>query len=305
MSNGNQKEELYGDYLGEERDIPTDPVLDFINDDLLTDAANWAEGLDKQLKDTIEDIAEASGMDPYTFNSWYVSEAPYLFAYLRNYQVSGQHLGQPGLDAYEARTGDTGSREISDPLGIMQRYQLALQWLAARDSMFGNAYQRWAQDGGKPPGGGAPRLTAASFDRNQLVNEVNSLWRSYLLDTTDKAGALADAYIKARVANPNQALDFETYVLGEIRKTGRYQTLYESKPEGLTEQQYLAPYLSTAMQYVNPQRATELAATGAQWGAAPGSYVQRVGRERDVQNTPAFMRKLEDKMSAVNGVLVG
>lgn len=286
-------------------DTPLDPVLTFIGELGAEDDAgtSWVDGLNKQLAKDVRAMADAAGLNPGVLESWYIEQSPYLFTYLRNYTLSGAHLGQPGLNEYEARTGDAGNRDVSSTMDFMQRYNLALQWLAGRDPVVGGAYQKWLQDTGG--GGGSPGITAASFDVDQLTNAASDLWRGYLLEDAPDARSIAQGYVDARVGNPGQALDFETYVLKFVKSTGRYQSIYKGKPEGLSEQQYMAPYLSTAMQYVNPQTAQQIALSGAQWTASPGSFAQRLGRDRDVQNTPNFMNKLEQTMSNASRVLVG
>jgi hypothetical protein len=157
----------------------------------------------------------------------------------------------------------------------------------------------------KPTGGGGSGRAVQSFDRAELGEVVNSMWRSYLLESNPNAAALVNAYISVAQSNPDQRVDFQTFVLGKIRQSGRYASIYRNKPDSMDEGQYLSPYMETASQYVRPKNVADYAISGAQFGVDPAAYRSRLGRSNEVQTSAPYITQLESLMRDVSGVLRG
>ena len=168
----------------------------------------------------------------------------------------------------------------------------------------GFASINYRPDSRSTKGGGAARALP-TFDKAQLGEVGNELWRAYLLESNPNMAALVDAYVSTRRSNPDQPLDFQTYILGKIRGSGRYSSIYRNKPDSMNEGQFLAPYVETAMQYVRPANMESVALGGAMFGADPAAYRARIGRTNEVQTSAPYIQEMEAMMRDVSGVLRG
>jgi len=156
--------------------------------------------------------------------------------------------------------------------------------------------------GGGGYGGG---MSAGNFDLAQLASGVVGLWRSVLWEEPDDPRGIARAYRDERLANPMQALDFETWVRNRMKGTARYQALYGAKPEALSEEQFMAPYYSMALQWLAPDDAVRTTLRGAMLGATPEGFQARLAKDPSVMRTAPFIARLESRLDRMRGVLRG
>ena len=157
--------------------------------------------------------------------------------------------------------------------------------------------------GGAGSGGGrAP----TAFDRRHLMEQINSLWQRRLLELPSDAesGRIADAYAKEANAfwmSKAGQLDFETYVMDQIRATSRWKMLYTRKPNFQSEEEYMTGFRNVlAGQGINEQATLRELEAGASSGTGLAGFSERVGRTREARltNVGGFGNQLAGNMAA-------
>lgn len=149
---------------------------------------------------------------------------------------------------------------------------------------------------GSGPGRGSSGPAAQVFDRDQLIESVKGMWQGYLIEDPADPAAIADAFIDKSNAFLAQGgrLDFETFVTGKIRETARYKMLYQRKPEGVPEQQWLGQYVqAVAAAGLSPGKQLPAAARGAAAGVSADSFQNTLSNRPDVRaaNQGSFSQK--------------
>lgn len=159
---------------------------------------------------------------------------------------------------------------------------------------------------GQPGSPGSRGLTAAeirqSFDMDELSRTVTQLYQGMLFDEPRDPRGLAKAYVDAIVANPDQKLDFESFVTTQIEKEPRYAAIYANKPAGMTAGQFMAPYMNSAAQVLRPSNAGEAARAGAQLGSSPDAFREKLGRSREAQVSTPFITGLENRITQLGNL---
>lgn len=168
---------------------------------------------------------------------------------------------------------------------------------------------------GQPPGKARTgtttrKLSAADFDIDALAQDATRMWRGLLLEEPRNPRDLARAYVDRRLSNPLQALDYESFVRNHLKTQPRWGTLYGIKPEGMTEEQYIAPYLSQAQAtlgggFGKKGAVTGTAALGAGLGASGQSFQALLSRQDAVTGSTPFINKLGQRMQELKGILRG
>jgi hypothetical protein len=267
-------------------------------EDLATET--WQDALFSRLNSDIRTYSAAAGLNKNQVLFWFQGLWPSLVSDL----TQSIERGGFGPNFDPASVG-----------GLATLNGVARYWMTSRSPSMA---QLWRvslgvdEPLGGGGGGGARRPTAAqirqSFDVDQLANRVIDLWRGYLFEEPKAPRELASAYVEQIVANPDQKLDFDTFVYQRIKNTGRYGLLYRQKGEGVSEAQFLQPYIQSAMQAVGPGRPGQLeglVTAGARLGADPQAFRGLLARQRQVQNSAPFIQGLEERLTAVRGVLRG
>ncbi len=165
-------------------------------------------------------------------------------------------------------------------------------------------------------GSRGPRAPSAQdirnmFDEDELTEAVNDLWQGWLVEEAPDGRKLAKAYINEIVRTKGQEeIDFQTFVTNKIKKTSRYNLIYQNKPGGVSEQQFLQPYVQSAQRIMGGGQGQEtavadVAAGGAALGASGEAFGQRLNRTSAVQNSQGFIRGLEDRVRGVSNLLRG
>jgi hypothetical protein len=120
------------------------------------------------------------------------------------------------------------------------------------------------------------------------------------------ARAIANAYVNAIVKNPEQQLDFETFARERILSTPRAKAIYKDKPEGLSHEQFLQPYVQAAQQMIGPgygDQLADIATGGARLQASPGAFRTRLERTSQVRTSAPYMAKLTEQLRGIKDVL--
>lgn len=160
-------------------------------------------------------------------------------------------------------------------------------------------------------GGGGSRLPTREeilqrYDINQLAEGVQQIWRGMLLEEHEDPRGLAQKYLDQVIAsNGQQSIDFTTFVRSEARTTTRHASLYANKPEHLAEEAYISPYLQAASSVLRPRNVPGVAIGGAQFGASPEAFEQRLQRTDEVTGSAPFINQLEARMHSVSRALRG
>lgn len=147
------------------------------------------------------------------------------------------------------------------------------------------------------------------YDEDELTDGVNKMWRAYLIEEAPNARAVAREFINNMVATRGEkAIDFETFVLQNIRNTSSYKRIYRNKAEGISEQQYIQPYIQAALQVVgggSQDIIQQVAGGAAALGTNPEAFRERLGRTDAARNSVGFMQRLEQEVGNVRNVLRG
>lgn len=164
-------------------------------------------------------------------------------------------------------------------------------------------------------GGGSRGPSAAdirnSFDEDQLTETVNKMWGAYLITDNKNSRSIAKSYIEAMVATKGEkAIDLQTYILGKIRADSRHKMLYQNKPSGVDELQYITPYIQATQQVVGGQGGSkaavgDIAGGGAALGATAAQFNERLARTSQNQQTKGYINSIEERVRGVKNVLRG
>jgi hypothetical protein len=141
-----------------------------------------------------------------------------------------------------------------------------------------------------------------------MTGVVNDMARGLILDDLPNARNIAKSFVELIVANPEQNRDFETYVRSRILETPRAKTIYARKPESISHEQFLQPYVQAFMQQAGPGFGDQLAETaigGARLHASPQAYQARLDKTRQVQSGAPFLQNLRDHLLGLKGGLSG
>lgn len=284
----------------------------------------WQSFLHDRLRRELITVADNMGMDRFTMETWFGQAFIPLVGYLENNVLFPAASGQTTLNPDGSRSsvlnpGEQGTSDwwTTNPSGLEQLHLVARNWLvgqfpALNDFFDVRGVSSSSGGRGRGGGGGSRRPTAdeirAQFDIDQLSNGVTEMWRGLLVDEPTDPRGIARAYVEAVVANPDQKLDFQTYVRTQIEGTGRFASIYAMKPEGMSPEQYIAPYLQSAAAVVgggSQSAFRKLVVGGAQFGADPGSFLNRLRRTREATSSQGFITGIEQRMREVKGVLKG
>lgn len=182
----------------------------------------------------------------------------------------------------------------------------ARQWMSARAGMELAPAPKGGSGRGRGRGGPTAEDIRNQFDVDELARGVNDMNRGLVLEDHADAKGVARKYIDAVVAGKGEKrIDFETFVRGKIEATSRYKNIYARKPESVSAEAYMAPYLNSAMQLASPDEAAEIAIGGVQFGASAETFRQRLGRTENATGSAPFINQLESRMSNVSAILKG
>jgi hypothetical protein len=164
--------------------------------------------------------------------------------------------------------------------------------------------------GSRRGGGGSRGPTAQDirnqFDVDQLAERASNIWRGMLLEDTSQARSFAQSYVDTMVEHMGKKkIDFDTFIRNKARETARYASIYRSKPDALTEEQFLQPYYQSALQIVRPDNADEVAIGGAQFGSDASTFAARLRRTDESTSSSNFINELEQRMTGLNNLFKG
>jgi len=168
-----------------------------------------------------------------------------------------------------------------------------------------NTNRRTVGGGGGGTGALTPEQIRAQFDLDQLSNMALDQYRGLLFDEPKNARAIAKAYVDMIVSNPDQKVDYATFVREQVKREPRYAALYRNKPQGMTEEQYFQPYVQAATQFLRPNEVGDAAAGAAQLGSSQQTFRERMGRTESTTGSSPFIQSFEKRLEDVRGVFKG
>lgn len=207
--------------------------------------------------------------------------------------------------------GGTAKLNPFDSKGLEQVFALSKVWAAQRFGIPQELLNPAPKRRGGGGGGGRKYPTEQEirnqFDMQQLEDSIKDMGRAYLVDDVKGARAMADAYVNEIVRTKGQKeLDFQTFVLERFRKTPRWQQLYRAKPHGMTEQQYLQPYLQSAARILGGGKEfDDVVAGGAALGSTGAEFAGRLQNTREGMTQPGFIGALEEQMRGISSLMRG
>jgi hypothetical protein len=221
----------------------------------------------------------------------------------RVFQDEKNAAGVPVFNPNAEQTRLTGT-----PEGLQELAEWAINWFGGK---VGIPLSSVRSGGGRGGGGGGARGPTAQdirnqFDIKELANMVNDMNRQLVFEEHPNAMALASQYVDAVVATKGEKkMDFATFVEEKIKATSRFKTIYRQKPEHLSAAEYMSPYLQAASGVMRPDAAADTAIGGAQFGASPEAFKDRLMRSNEVRTSAPFIQGLENRMSELKQVFKG
>lgn len=291
---------------------------------------DWRTDLRTELAKHMRSFAKDLGQPEFVFNNWikehFDEGLSYLFAqgwiatdsdFLTSDDVlipgggalTIGDLGDQQFDELSRTPFIKGKANPYSTEGLTRIFEMSLMWIDSQIPGFG----QWrtssaapAGTGSRGPSGPSAQDIRNSMDEDQLTNGVTDLWRAYLLDEPEDARRVARDYIDKIVSTKGAVeIDFKTFVLEKMKKTGRYQSLYANKEPGKDELQHLQPYVASAQAALGGQGTMDVAAQGAKLGASSQGFSARLQREDAVRNSQGFIGGLEQRVRGVKDVLRG
>lgn len=268
------------------------------------DPLAWADYVDDRIRGDMENFAEAYGIDERMLIGWYEANAGGMFEYIEQQALTGRGAS---ANAFGGTPGDS-------QLEMHSLYEIAKNWLNIRSpelkKMYTGDFGPRVSGGGSGSRGRGSRGPSAAdiraqFDLDALTENVNQMYRAYLLQEAPGARKIASAYVEAIVRNPEQKLDFQQFVLNRIRGEARHKSIYRNKPESVDELDYLGPYVQAARSVMRPQNADEAAVGGAMFGADAQSFQARLERSDEVTGSAPFINSMQARVSDISKVLRG
>lgn len=265
--------------------------------DSFVDEDFWEETIFDQIHSDIDNIADKYDMDLNYLEGWFNGQKDNMIDYIKTRGQENAGFGSAGVIS-----GNTVQ-------GMQRSIEFAREFMASKWPVF-NAARLGKVSSGGGSGRGRRRPTAAEirsqFDVEQLTNTINQMSQALLLEEAPEARSMAKAYVSAIVANPDQKLDFETFVREKLLSKPRAKMIYQNKPEGLSEEQFLQPYVQAAQQRIGPgfgDQLSDIAIGGARMVSSPQTFQARLNRTRQVQSGAPFLSKLGERLSSVREVL--
>lgn len=251
----------------------------------------WQEALRGTLQGLVKSFSDELGMYPGMAEQWIQANFSSLLRYLKRDVMLDE--GSVGYYTRSAR-------------GLTALTNISLQWISGRIPGMQDAMNN--QGGGGGGGVGKPVDIRAQFDLSQLASEVTKMSRGYLLQEHKDPRGLARAYVDAVVKNPDQNLDFQTFVVDHLKANPRWGTLYKHKPAALDELQYIGQYTSVGQQMLGANSGQDWSGEQAHamaLGADPQAWNERLERSNSYTSQAPFIAKLEAKVSGLSHILKG
>ncbi len=323
---GSQAEaDLMAQWLGSggTADVPDrDPTEEeHIVDKYGADPRDWQDTIMSYVGNAVSHYANNNGYDDIWFSTQFRNHGEGMMSFVESSLLQGADNILPSGPiggVLRAALGVAGAHEnpatmgrdyyMNTEKGVNEMIDIAIQY-------FGNAagieLARAPAKGGRGRGRSGPKRPTAEeirkqFDIEELSNAVNGMNQSLVLEEHANPTQVARDYVEAIVKTHGETkIDFETYVRGKIEATGRFKSIYRNKPEALTAEAYMAPYMGAATQVVGGDEAAEIAIGGAQFGSTAEQFGQRLKRTDAVTGSAGFIGGMESRLQDLNSIFKG
>lgn len=196
--------------------------------------------------------------------------------------------------------------------GFMELTTRVWDWFNQRSGVDLGAYPTAEVRGGGRGGGGGGRRGPTDqeirnkFDLDELSEAASNIWRGMLLTDDADTRGMAKAYVDAIVAaRGEKKIDFTEFIRKRAKQTDRYASIYSNKPDAMSEEAYLAPYYQSAMQVLSPGQAANVAIGGAQFGADPRTFAERLRRSEAATGSAPYINELQERLGSLNRLFRG
>ena len=264
---------------------------------------DWQNQMIQEFRRIVGGWAKDSGYSANAGQMFVNSVSGQLFDYLNRlrggYNQSEHHFANnPG-------TPVTPATDINMWQNLLEA---GLTWLGARLPF---SVPQAATGGGGFGGGGGGRgggLTAAdirsSFDLTQLSSRANELSRAFLIQELDNPRSIAKAYVDAVVSDPNQKLDYDTFVTEQLKKDPRWNIIMGNRPEGMDPQAYAQHYAQQIFQVLGGgPEANQIAFEQAALGSSNAGVAGRLERTRANRSSSNYVNNMESRLQSVSELL--
>lgn len=179
-----------------------------------------------------------------------------------------------------------------------------LELFKAAQSVLRPAWQ-WGGAELKSGRGSGGRSIAQSFDIDQLANSAREMWNVYLrADPNVDPKILARAYVQEVTDNPNQALDFATWVKKRMQQDPTWGFVFRNKPPGTADEDYIRQYADAVTSVVGPAKdANQIIQQLASLNASGDSIGGRLRLHESVQKSTGFMNRVEGRYRSARKML--
>ena len=253
-------------------------------------SAPWEEYIIDIVNYQIGNAAEWLGLNPDPYYTWFASHQTEMLNGIT--PSAGFFRENPDLLTVEHLNGFA---------------RMGIWWLQGQQPQLADGLNK--EPFRKGGGGGRRGPTAseirASFDIDELSRGATQLWNAYLMEEPKDAVGIAKAYVEAIVRNPEQKLDFKSYVLREIEGTAKYAVLAKNKPTHQPYENFIGPLMAQASSFLGGGEGTQvgdLVGDAAQLASSPDAFAQRLGKERQITGSAPFLQSMEAQLRAVKGV---
>lgn len=263
------------------------------------ESRDWVDNIYQQVLREAKKNLKDSGYTPEVIENWFEARKGALYDHLNSW---AQKIGEKRATNFPSSFSDMQMLEDS-----------ARRWFGARDNTGMISYAMGVGDddaGGGGGGGGStatltPEQIRAQYDVDSLARDATRIYQGLLFDEPRDSRAIASAYIDAIIKNPDQKLDWQTFVKGRVQNEARYNLIYKNKPKGMTEEQYFAPYVNSATQMLAPREISSAVTGAAQLGASQGQFRERMARSDSATSSAPFITGFEKRMQDLAGVFKG
>ncbi len=195
----------------------------------------------------------------------------------------------------------------NDPAGIAEMIRFGLSFIGGQMGVPLTLQPPSGTSGsGRGRSGPSAQDIRNQFDIEELSVAVDDMSRMLVFEPHRGAKALARQYVDLIVKGKGEVnVDFETFIRSDIAKTARFKSIYRQKPDSLKAEQYMAPFFQAARQVARPGEAADLAIEGAQVGADPLTFSNRLARTDAVTGSAPFINALQGRLEGLNQIFKG
>ncbi len=282
----------------------------------------WSKELTDLIRLDLRAFARSQGQPSGIFDGWFDYEVkdqlvswitPFVMPKNSTYLQQVDVYNRPAVGGHQGMGPRPNPNYMIDPFtpdGMGQLRNMALNWISQFIPGISSDTSSSSGGGG---GGGSRKPTANEirnmFDLDALTRKAEDMGRAYLVDELPNARSIAQTYIEKVVASSGEKeIDYDTFVLNQLKKSDRWNVIYQNKPDGVDPLKYISMFAGMATEMLGGNRGkgiSKIVGHGAALGASPEAFASRLSREDTVRNSSNYINSLEKLMTGASGVLRG